>query len=186
MSRVLKRSLGVVLAAAVVAVPAAAVAHPQGPGHGPRAHKRALKRHWPGRHLRGWAALACRVERGELGAEAFGEKYGTPRAFRKCLRATRSELRQELRSARQACRAEREDLGAEAFREKYGVPRAFRRCVWAQLADLRQELRSLRQQLRSARQACRTEREDLGGEAFRDKYGVPRAFPRCVSAQLAA
>jgi hypothetical protein len=154
------------------------------------------------------AARECRAERGTTDAsrEAFAHKYGTERsnfknAFGKCVssrtRDEHAERHAAKRGASRACRKEREQLGEKAFAEKYGTERskrrnAFGKCV-SQHAKKRQAAadRADRREIkegRNAAQQCAEEREEMGEEAFEQKYGTERskrnnAFGRCVSSK---
>jgi hypothetical protein len=109
---------------AALAVPGAAVAHPN----------KSDRRN---------AARECRAERGTTQAtrEAFALKYGTnanrKNAFGKCVsqkaREEAAERRAARRNAARQCRAERDQLGEAAFAQKYGTNKnkanAFGKCV---------------------------------------------------------
>jgi len=94
----------------------------------------------------------------------------------------------DKRNASKQCRAERGTTSAtrEAFADKYGTnandSNAFGKCV-SQKA--REELRERRAARREASKDCRAERNDIGRDAFADKYGTNRnkrnAFGKCVS-----
>lgn len=97
----------------------------------------------------------------------------------------------DRKNAAQECRAERAEIGVEAFRDKYGANKnkrnAFGRCV---RQGAREELAERRAERREAAQDCRAEREAIGVEAFREKYGSNRnkrnAFGKCVSQTVRA
>lgn len=152
------------------------------------------------------AAKECRAERGTTDAtrEAFAAKYGTEsskgkNAFGKCVSSRakdeRAERRKAKRNAARDCREEREELGLEAFREKYGTAKskgrnAFGKCVSKQASkDMKKADRADRKQMkriRNAAQACAAEREEIGEQAFAEKYGTEKskrknAFGKCVS-----
>jgi hypothetical protein len=84
---------------------------------------------------------------------------------------------QAFRVALQACKQERSE-GRTAFVEKYGQP-ALRNC-----------LRATVEEARNAAEACRTEREKIGLDAFREEYGKNHnkrnAFGKCVSEAVTA
>lgn len=154
------------------------------------------------------AARECRAERGttDSSREAFREKYGTnankSNAFGKCVsRRTRDEHAERHAAKRQAqseCRQERAELGREAFAEKYGTNRnkrnAFGKCVSGKAKRIeRKEDREDRQEIRERRNAakeCAQERQAMGVQAFREKYGTNHnkrnAFGKCVSAKASA
>jgi hypothetical protein len=90
--------------------------------------------------------------------------------------------------AKRACQTERREIGREAFREKYGnelgngkFRRAMRNCKRANGTPLRAAAQE-------AISDCRTERDAIGIEAFREKYGTNtrgnNAFGKCVSQAL--
>ena len=122
----MRRLLVAVSATALLAAPAAAV------GAGGKGHHRH-HRSAAARYLEHQARKSCNTERKALGRDAFRAKYGTPHAFRKCVRAYKKAHRDEVRAAFRACRTERRADRA-AFRTKYGTPHAFRNCVNAKLA----------------------------------------------------
>lgn len=172
---------------AAVALPASASAHP------------------PTKADRSNAAQECRTERGSTDAtrEAFAQKYGTEQsnyrnAFGKCVSSRakdeHSERHAAKRSASRDCREERE-AGPAAFRMKYGTARsnyrnAFGKCVSGkarkrEAAADRADAREMKRE-RNAAQTCADERQSLGEQAFREKYGTSRsqgrnAFGKCVS-----
>lgn len=128
MSRIMTRLAMLVAALALVAAPTAIAGHGHHGHHG---------NHGNGHHKRSFATrLAlkqCRAERADIGKQAFREKYGK-HAMRKCVRAARPAIREQIKAAATTCRSEREDIGGKAFREKYGRHHALRKCVKAQLA----------------------------------------------------
>jgi hypothetical protein len=93
-------------------------------------------------------------------------------------------------NAAKECRAERgtTDHTREAFAHKYGTERsnfknAFGKCVSSRTRDEHAERHAAKS---GAARDCRTERDELGTEAFREKYGTERskrrnAFGKCVS-----
>jgi hypothetical protein len=96
----------------------------------------------------------------------------------------------DRKAAVQDCRAERA-ADADAFREEYGTNKnkrnAFGRCVRQTARANAVERRAER---RHAAKDCRAEREEIGVEAFRDKYGANdnkrNAFGKCVSQTVRA
>jgi hypothetical protein len=108
-------------------------------------------------------------------------------ALAKPVKPTKSERSQAAKD----CRAERAEIGVDAFREEYGVNRnkrnAFGKCV---SRGARAEARERRAERRNAAKDCRAEREEIGVEAFREKYGVNRnkrnALGKCVSQTVRA
>jgi hypothetical protein len=93
-------------------------------------------------------------------------------------------------NAAKECRAERgtTDATREAFAKKYGTERsnfknAFGKCVSSRARDEQAERKAAKS---GAARDCRKERDELGAEAFREKYGTARskgrnAFGKCVS-----
>ena len=91
-------------------------------------------------------------------------------------------------NAAKECKAERgtEPATQEAFTAKYGTnangKNAFGKCV---SQKTREEAAERKQARRSAAKDCRTERTEMGVEAFREQYGTNRnrrnAFGKCVS-----
>jgi len=148
------------------------------------------------------AAQECRAERGDSTAtrEAFAARYGTNanrrNAFGKCVsQRSRSEERQREEAednAAKQCKSERE-LDAEAFAAKYGTNankrNAFGKCVSQQAREAKAERDEADAEKTEARKSaardCRTERTEMGREAFAQKYGTNankrNAFGKCVS-----
>jgi hypothetical protein len=135
-------------------------------------------------------AQACEAQRTALGEQAFKLLYGTnanrANAFGKCVARQAKMQQQSVLNASQTCSAERDTLGEAAFAAKYGKNandrNAFGKCVSqtaraAQAAQLQATI--------VAAKACKAERQTLGAEAFRNKYGTNRgktnAFGKCVS-----
>ncbi len=154
------------------------------------------------------AAKECRAERGTSDAtrEAFRVKYGTNKnkrnAFGKCVsstaRAEEREREEAKSNAPKACKAERAELGAVAFNEKYGTNKkksnAFGKCVSTTAKTLKAEedaadLEAIEVRKEAAK-TCAAERDEIGREAFADKYGTNKnkrnAFGKCVSAAVRA
>jgi hypothetical protein len=96
------------------------------------------------------AAKQCKVERDDLGPQAFADKYGDNKnkknAYGKCVSMKAQENKvdmdaddeedaTEFRNAAKKCAAERRTMGDEAFATKYGTNRnkrnAFGKCVSA-------------------------------------------------------
>jgi hypothetical protein len=137
-------------------------------------------------------AKTCKAQRTAMGEQAFKLLYGTnanrANAFGKCVsKQARMQEASEL-NASQTCRTERETIGEDAFAAKYGKNKndrnAFGKCVsqHAQAAQAAQQRATIK-----AAKACKTERQTLGAEAFKNKYGTNRnkanAFGKCVSKQ---
>jgi hypothetical protein len=131
------------------------------------------------------AAKLCKSERQALGKTGFAAKYGR-HARRTCLRRARGEAKAIVRNAAQECRDERDQLGLDAFRDKYGKNHnkrnAFGKCV---SSHARQLVADQATQLRNAARECKAERDQIGHDAFADKYGKNHnkrnAFGKCVS-----
>jgi hypothetical protein len=103
-------------------------------------------------------------------------------------------------NAAQECRTERgtSDATREAFRVKYGTNKkksnAFGKCVSTTAKTLEAEEdaadREAITERKVAAKTCAAEREEIGREAFADKYGTNKsksnAFGKCVSAAVRA
>jgi hypothetical protein len=162
----MKRLL-VMLALAVVAVPAFATNPPGTPS----------------------AEQQCRDQRTQIGADAFKLIYGTnhnrSNAFGKCVSKTAKTLNQNANAANAACKTE-QAADPEAFKNKYGTNKnksnAFGKCVSAAAKAADQQDQS--DTINAAKQ-CKAERK-LDPAAFKDKYGTNKnkrnAFGECVSA----
>jgi hypothetical protein len=130
------------------------------------------------------AAKDCRALKASMGRATFRATYGRA-AMARCVRQMTREEADARVSAVQDCRAEREELGADAFREQYGNRNgrnAFGKCV---AGKRRAEARADRADVRNAAKACKAERVEMGGDAFREAYGRNEndrnAFGKCVS-----
>ena len=180
----MKTFLIAVIGAAVLVLPAGAVAKPD------HADKRA-------------AIKQCKAERGKTKAthKAFKAKY---HSFRRCVRQNAAEEHAEkqaaLKNAAKQCKAERADPDfaashdGKSFKEVYGN---FGKCVStkaheqkkAEDQDDAQEV----QAFKNAAKQCAAERSDPGfptthdGKSFEDFYGSNRnkrnAFGKCVSSK---
>jgi hypothetical protein len=95
------------------------------------------------------------------------------------------------KNAAKACKAERATMGVEAFKNKYGTnankANAFGKCVSGKSKakgedDAEAETQEARE---NAAKKCKAERENMGLEAFRNKYGTnankANALGKCVS-----
>jgi hypothetical protein len=145
------------------------------------------------------AAKECRAERGTDAAsqEAFKAKYAN---FGKCVSVRAKDEQAERKEARsnasRDCRAERDDIGVDAFRDKYGTNHnkrnAFGKCVSGKAKAERAEQDEADEQeieeAHNAAQECAAERDDIGTQAFADKYGTnhnkKNAFGKCVSGKV--
>jgi hypothetical protein len=143
------------------------------------------------------AARACRALRAQMGVALFKQSYGTVQsnranAFGRCVSQWAHTEQQNRVGAQAACRAEQIDPDFAAthdgktFAEFYGVgPKhrnAFGRCVSSKARAASLERRAA---VMNAARQCKSERADLGGAAFRAKYGRNasdrNAFGKCVS-----
>jgi hypothetical protein len=137
------------------------------------------------------AARTCKALRTAMTPTVFGQTYGTAESNRKnamgrCVSQHARAEKAARQSAQAACAAERNDPnfaaahGGKTFQQFYGN---FGRCVSSKARAARAEARS--DTLSAARQ-CKAERTEMGGEAFRAKYGRNssdrNAFGKCVSA----
>jgi hypothetical protein len=132
----------------------------------------------------------CQAQRTAMGDQAFKLLYGTnanrANAFGKCVSKQAKLQEQNESNASQTCSAEREALGEAAFAAKYGKNKndrnAFGKCVsqHAQAAQAAQQQKTI-----NAAKACKAERQTLGAQAFKNKYGTNKnkanAFGKCVS-----
>jgi hypothetical protein len=191
----MKTILTAVLGAALLVLPAGAVAKPQGTDKPNNAEKRA-------------AIKQCKAERGKTKAtrKAFKAKY---HSFSRCVRQNAAEEHAEnqaaLKNAAKECKAERADPNfasthdGKSFQEFYGTNKngknAYGKCVsqkakaHKQAADEadKQEV----QAFKNAAKQCKAEQADPGfaaahgGKSFEDFYGTNRnkrnAFGKCVS-----
>ncbi|HEX6490588.1 MAG TPA: hypothetical protein VF002_04340 [Gaiellaceae bacterium] len=166
------RKLILILTAAVLSVPAAAIGRSAAvPADNP--------------------AKQCSAERAAMGAAAFKLTYGTngnrSNAFGKCVAKLAQQDRQDRANAAAQCESERAADPA-AFATKYGTGRkhanAFGRCVsaTAKATEAKQE-----QATENAAKACATERQ-ADPAAFKAKYGTnankSNAFGKCVSGKV--
>ncbi len=82
--------------------------------------------------------------------------------------------------AAKSCAKERKSLGRSLFAQTWGKP-AVPNCIAVTKGKARQATRS-------AQADCRSERSDMGVDAFRDKYGSndnkQNAFGKCVSGKV--
>jgi ribosomal protein S24E len=95
------------------------------------------------------------------------------------------------KNAAKACKAERATMGVEAFKTKYGTnankANAFGKCVSGKSkAKAEDDAEAETQEAReNAAKKCKAERESMGVEAFRNKYGTnankANALGKCVS-----
>src|SRR5215212_3133841 len=164
----MKRSI--IAIAAVLALPAAAMAQDTTPAPSDS------------------AAKACKTERASMGADAFKATYGTNKtksnAFGKCVSKRTSSEKANHATAVTDCRAER-TADEAAFKTKYGTGKngsnAFGKCVsskakQATAADTKADV--------NAAKTCKAESK-ADADAFKAKYGTNKtksnAFGKCVS-----
>jgi hypothetical protein len=187
----MKTFLIAILGAAVLVLPAGAVAKPDA------ADKRA-------------AIKQCKAERGKTKAtrQAFKAKY---HSFSRCIHQNAVEEHAEkqvaLKSAAKQCKAERADENFAAthdgktFQQFYGTNKngknAYGKCVSTKAHELKaaedQEDAQEVQAFKNAAQECAAERSDAGfpaghdGKTFEEFYGTNRnkrnAFGKCVSSK---
>jgi hypothetical protein len=185
----MKTILIAVLGAALLVLPAGAVAKPD---HG---DKRA-------------AIKQCKAERGKTKAtrKAFKAKY---HSFSRCVRQNAAEERAEkqaaLKNAAKECKAERADADfpathdGKSFAEFYGTGKhgknAYGKCVSQKAREHKQAADEADKQevqaFKNAAQQCAAERSDSGfpaahgGKSFDEFYGTNpnkrNAFGKCVS-----
>ena len=180
----MKTFLIAVLGAAVLVLPAGAVAKPD------HADKRA-------------AIKQCKAERGKTKAthKAFKAKY---HSFSRCVRQNAAEEHAEkqaaLKNAAKQCKAERADANfaashdGKSFKEVYGN---FGKCVSTKAREQKraedQDDAQEVQAFKNAAKECAAERSDPGfpaahdGKSFEDFYGSNHnkrnAFGKCVSSK---
>ena len=186
------KTLTTFMTAALLVVPAGAIAKPDKPSKADREN----------------AAAECRAERGSTDAsrEAFKQRYGKGKkkrnAFGRCVSRRAKDEHKEgesaAKNAAQECREERETLGRDAFNEKYGTNKtkrnAFGKCVSGKAKEKEQAADEADQQRikarKSAAKECAAEREEIGRDAFKEKYGTNKrkrnAFGKCVSQKAKA
>jgi hypothetical protein len=144
------------------------------------------------------AQKQCRAERDSMGVQVFRATYGTNKtrknAFGKCVsRRTSQNSKTEQKSHDNAvdqCRAEQQSLGDDAFNQKYAAnsngKNAFGKCVSQKARARTKSVESQQVQAdENAAQQCKSERSDIGKDAFKAKYGTNKnksnAFGKCVS-----
>jgi hypothetical protein len=113
------------------------------------------------------AAKQCKAERAAMGADVFRQTY---RNLGQCVQQKARERATQRRQALRDCRA-------QGLRGRE-LAACVRQAARDQAAEQQDELNAAR--------ACRAELEQLGEDAFRDKYGTNRnkrnAFGKCVEA----
>jgi hypothetical protein len=191
----MKTILTAVLGAALLVLPAGAVAKPEGTDKPNTAEKRA-------------AIKQCKAERGKTKAtrKAFKAKY---HSFSRCVRQNAAEEHAEnkaaLKNAAKECKAERADPDfaathdGKSFQEFYGTNKngknAYGKCV-SQKAKAHKEAadeadKQEVQAFKNAAKQCKAEQADPGfaaahgGKSFEEFYGTNKnkrnAFGKCVS-----
>jgi hypothetical protein len=191
----MKTILTAILGAALLVLPAGAVAKPHGTDKPDNADKRA-------------AIKQCKAERGKTKAtrKAFKAKY---HSFSRCVRQNAAEEHAEkqaaLRNAAKECKAERADPnfgathGGKSFQEFYGTNKngknAYGKCVSTKAREHKEAADEADKQevqaFKNAAKQCAAERSDSGfpaahgGQSFDEFYGTNRnkrnAFGKCVS-----
>jgi hypothetical protein len=94
-------AMGGILVAALLAVPASAVAGQGG-------------------QVSTLAAQQCAQERASIGKKAFRKRYGRKRTMRACAKRNRVHVASAVASANQDCQAELAELGEVNFIDEYG------------------------------------------------------------------
>ena len=138
----------------------------------------------------------CQLERGTTRDHhrAFRAQY---QSFSRCVRENAVEEAAEQGKARKnaarECREERTTMGNEAFAGEYGTTEndrnAFGKCVSLKARAMKARMDAADEQKAEERQnaaeTCGDERDTLGVDAFRAKYGTGEgkrnAFGKCVS-----
>jgi hypothetical protein len=191
----MKTILTAVLGAALLVLPAGAVAKPQGTDKPNNSEKRA-------------AIKQCKAERGKTKAtrKAFKTKY---HSFSRCVRQNAAEEHAEnkaaLRNAAKECKAERSDPDfaathdGKSFQEFYGTGKngknAYGKCVSTKAREHKEAADEADEQevkaFKNAAHQCKAEQADPGfaaahgGKSFDEFYGTNRnkrnAFGKCVS-----
>ena len=191
----MKNILIAVLGAALLVLPAGAVAKPHGTDKPDNADKRA-------------AIKQCKAERGKSKAtrKAFKAKY---HSFSRCVRQNAAEEHAEkkaaLRNAAKECKAERSDPDfaathdGKSFQEFYGTGKhgknAYGKCVSTKAREHKEAADEADQQevtaFKNAAHQCKAEQGDPGfaaahgGKSFDEFYGTNHnkrnAFGKCVS-----
>jgi hypothetical protein len=191
----MKTILIAVLGAALLVLPAGAVAKPNATDKPDHAAKRA-------------AIKQCKAERGKTKAtrRAFKAKY---HSFKRCVRQNaaeeHAEMQAALKNAAKQCKAERADPNFAAthdgktFDELYGTGKhgknAYGKCVSQKAREHKQAADEADQQevqaFKNAAKQCAAERSDPGfatahgGKSFDEFYGSNHnkrnAFGKCVS-----
>ena len=181
----MKTFLTVILGAAILVLPASAMAKPD------QSDKRA-------------AIAQCKAERGKSKPtrQAFKAKY---HSFSRCVRQNAQEEAAEevaaTKAAVQQCKAERSDENfptthdGKTFAEFYGTnangKNAYGKCVSAAAREREAELDAEDAQevveFKNAAKECAAERAEVGVTAFAEQYGTNRnkrnAFGKCVSSK---
>ena len=188
--------------AALVALPAVAVAHP---GHGKSGNPPGLakthqqQRHGNSANTGSSAEKQCRAQLQTMGRDTFDMTYGTNKnkrnAFGKCVSKMQSQDTGDQSSAQssaeQQCRAALQSMGQDAFDQKYGTNKngrnGFGKCVSATAKQLASSTEQ--KQVRATENAAATCRSDKATDptTFATAYGSGRnAFGKCVSQKAKA
>jgi hypothetical protein len=142
------------------------------------------------------AARDCSALRTSLGLTTFAQTYGTNpelnNAFGKCVAKLAGSEHGARQNASAACTAEQADPnfpathGDKTFDQFYGTGKkgmnAFERCV---SDKVKTTITTVTTGLRNAARSCKAERQSLGAEPFKTKYGTnaskSNAFGKCVA-----
>jgi hypothetical protein len=157
------RSLVIVAAVALLAVPAAAVAKDP---------------------TTDAARAACKAEKRGMGTKLFKRTYAvksTARAMEKCAAKREPAVAADARNAAHECKAERR-ADPDAFAETYGTNEnnrnAYGKCVSGKASEATEEETAARV---SAAKTCKALRSD-DKAAFEEQYGTKKnALGKCVS-----
>jgi len=136
------------------------------------------------------ASALCKQQRTAIGTSAFTSLYGgSSNAYGRCVSKLARSLDSDHANAAKQCAAERADAtfadshDGKSFNEFYGTGRqgrnAFGKCVSSKAQTLTDEQQ---QSTIEAAKTCKAERNKLGADAFKAKYGGrANAFGKCVS-----
>jgi hypothetical protein len=132
---------------------------------------------------------SCHSLRHQLGGKTFRQTYGTNKsrhnAFGKCVSKLTKQQAHDQTNAAKACKAEQAS-DEQAFELKYGTnatgSNAFGMCV---SQHAKQKTDEQEQATVNAAHTCKAERDSMGSQAFKDKWGTNHnkrnAFGKCVS-----
>lgn len=125
------------------------------------------------------AAKQCAAEK-KADKAAFKSLYGK-HAMRNCIKASRPEVRDELKNASKECKAARTE-DPDAFAEAWGNGKnAHGKCV---STTVRAEIKEDVAEFKNAAKECKAERSD-DSSAFAEAYGERKnALGKCVSSKV--